>query len=234
VNDDSATTATANAYTDSKVAAEAAARSSADSAEAAARTQGDADTLSTANTFTTNAVATEAAARTLGDTAAVASANGFTSAAVSAEATARAQGDADTLAASKTYSDTGLALKANLAGGNNFSGDQSVTGNVTVKGTLSLPAAGPGPSPSQPLELSGNDASNQPNLFRWFVNNSGSLDLFTSIGGNPVQASGLLIGPDGKITFASGQTFPGVWGLQLRPDFRQHQPRPSQRWNLHN
>src|SRR5437868_7661319 len=213
VNDDSATAATANAYTDSKVAAEASARSAADSAEAAARTQGDADTLSTANTFTTNAVATEAAARALGDTAAVASANGFTSAAVSAEATARAQGDADTLAASKTYSDTGLALKANLAGGNNFSGDQSITGNATLNGTLTLPAVGLGPSASQALELAGKDAGNQPNLFRWFVNNTGSLDLFTASGGNTAQASGLLIGPDGKITFATGQTFPGTQNL---------------------
>jgi len=212
VNDDAATTAADKAYTDAQVAAEAAARAAADTAEATARAQGDADALSSANTFTTSTVVTEAAARAAGDTAAVASANSFTSAAVASEATARVQGDVDTLAASKTYTDSGLGLKANLVGGNSLTGDQSITGNATVNGTLSLPAMGAGPSASHALELAGADAGNNPNLFRWFVNNTGSLDLLTATGGNPAADSGLMIGPDGKITFATGQTFPGTQG----------------------
>src|SRR5205807_1708642 len=65
VNDDTATTSAANTYTDSKVAAEAAARTAADTAEAAARiaadsaealarAAGDAATLASANTYTDN------------------------------------------------------------------------------------------------------------------------------------------------------------------------------------
>src|SRR5207237_1278939 len=66
VNDDTATASAANAYTDSKVATEAAARTAADateatariaadSAEALARAAGDAATLASANTYTDNA-----------------------------------------------------------------------------------------------------------------------------------------------------------------------------------
>ncbi len=215
VNDDAATTSAANAYTDSKVAVEATARATADSAEAAARAQSDAETLSSANTFTTNAVAAEAATRAAGDTAAVTSANSFTSAVVASEATARLQGDVDTLTASKTYTDNGLALKANLAGGNSLSGDQSVTGNETVNGTLNLPAVQTNantPSASHILNLSGWDGTN-PTIFQWLVNNNGKLDLFTGAAGNSPVSSGLMIGPDGKITFASGQTFPGTQNL---------------------
>src|SRR6266852_2978101 len=215
VNDDAATTSAANAYTDSKVAVEATARATADSAEAAARAQSDAETLSSANTFTTNAVAAEAATRAAGDTAAVTSANSFTSAVVASEATARLQGDVDTLTASKTYTDNGLALKANLAGGNSLSGDQSVTGNETVNGTLNLPAVQTNantPSASHILNLSGWDGTN-PTIFQWLVNNNGKLDLFTGAAGNSPVSSGLMIGLDGKITFASGQTFPGTQNL---------------------
>src|SRR5438132_258319 len=69
VNDDTATASAANAYTDSKVATEAAARTAADateatariaadSAEALARAGGDVATLASANTYTDNAKTT--------------------------------------------------------------------------------------------------------------------------------------------------------------------------------
>src|SRR5438309_1906690 len=67
VNDDAVTASAANAYTDSKVAT-----------EAAARIAGDAATLSSANGFTTTAVTNEAAARIAGDAATLASANTYT------------------------------------------------------------------------------------------------------------------------------------------------------------
>src|SRR5439155_1245717 len=96
VNDDTATASAANAYTDSKVAT-----------EATARVAGDASTLSSANTFTSNAVAAEATLRAAGDAAAVASANAYT------------DGQVATI-------NTSLAGKANLAGGNTFTGTQTL------------------------------------------------------------------------------------------------------------
>src|SRR5439155_1035738 len=62
----------------------------------------------------------------------------------------------------------------------------------------------------QAFDMAGADGSNQPTLFRWQVNNTGLLNLFTATSGNPAQDSGLKIGSDGKITFAAGQTFPGT------------------------
>src|SRR5207244_3478684 len=59
-------------------------------------------------------------------------------------------------------------------------------------------------------DMAGATGSNQPTPFRWQVNNTGLLNLFTATSRNPAQDSGLKIGSDGKITFAAGQTFPGT------------------------
>ena len=79
----------ANAYTDQKVAEEAAARSAADTtlqsnidAEAAARAQGDIDTLGAANAYTDSKVAAEAATRAAADTTLQSNINGLTAAAI--------------------------------------------------------------------------------------------------------------------------------------------------------
>jgi len=97
-------------------------------------------------------------------------------------------------------------LKANLAGGNTF------TGNQTIGGSVILPAvtSGSGASASQALQLAGSDASNHPTAFQWLVNSSGQLDLQTGSGGNSIADSGLTIASNGQITFAHGQTFPGA------------------------
>jgi len=185
VNDDTATTATDKSYTDAQVAA-----------EATARIAGDAATLSSANSHSDAAVAAETATRAAADATLGAAIVSETSRATSAENALNTS-------------------KANLTGGNSFTGDQSITGNVsvtgseTVNGTLSLPAAKAGVAPSQPLDLAGSDGAN-PTLFRWFVNSGGKLDLFTATNGNAAADSGLMIGTDGKIAFAAGQTFPGT------------------------
>ena len=105
------TLTSANSYADTKVAT-----------EATARVAGDAATLSSANAHADT-----------GDAAALSSANGYTNTAVSNEATARALGDAATLTSANTYTDAektramaAEALKANLAGGNIFTGGSQV------------------------------------------------------------------------------------------------------------
>jgi hypothetical protein len=188
INDDDATTAADHTYTDQQVLAEATARQNADAAEVSARQSADATlqaNIDAEATARAAADATEAAARIAGDAASVATSGAYTNSAV-------------------TTINNSLATKANLAGGNSFSGTQ------TVNGTLSLPATGTGPSPSQAFEMAGSDAGNQATLFRWQVNNTGLLNLFTATNGNAAADSGLKIGSDGKITFAAGQTFPGT------------------------
>ena len=105
-----------------------------------------------------------------------------------------------------------IAGNASITGNATVAGNATITGSETVNGPLSLPATGSGPSASQPLDLAGADGSNQPTLFRWQVNNIGKLDLLTATGGGSASPSGLLIGSDGKITFAANQTFPGTQG----------------------
>jgi hypothetical protein len=109
----------ANAYTDSQVAAEAAARAAADTtlqgnilAEAAARQQGDTDTLTAAKAYTDSQVAAEAVARAQGDSNTLAAANAHTDSQVAAEAAARAQGDNNTLAAANAHTDSQVAAEA--------------------------------------------------------------------------------------------------------------------------
>jgi hypothetical protein len=224
INDDSATTSSANQYTDTAVAAEAALRQAADTAEATARQQGDANTLTAANAHSD-----------AGDVATLASANAHSDAAVLAESVLRATGDATTLSSAKAYTDgqittvnASLAGKANLTGGNTFTGDQSITGNIsvtgteTVNGTLALPATGTAtagnPFNSNALDLisssfSGGGALNE--KFRWQAegngsSNAGSLNLLFGSGANTPAETGLSIDNTGKITFATGQTFPGT------------------------
>ncbi len=105
-----------------------------------------------------------------------------------------------------------IAGNTTITGNATVTGNATITGSETVNGALSLPATGSGPSASQPLDLAGADGSNQATLFRWQVNNAGKLDLLTATGGGSALPSGLLIGSDGKITFAANQTFPGTQG----------------------
>jgi len=88
----------------------------------------------------------------------------------------------------------------------------SFSGTQTIKGQLQLPAiaqtAGT-PSVSQTLNLQGWDGAN-PTIFQWSVSGTGKLDLQTATGGNATADSGLTIAPNGTITFAAGQTFPGA------------------------
>ena len=102
-----------------------------------------------------------------------------------------------------------------------------VKGSSIIRGALSLPATGAATSAtgknSQPLRLSAsafysgiNTAVNQ--NFQWQaepVNNntsspSGTLNLLFSSGTGQPAETGLKIGNTGLVTFADGQTFPGI------------------------
>jgi hypothetical protein len=91
---------------------------------------------------------------------------------------------------------------------NTFSGTQTINGELLLPSLNSTPST---PSASQPLNLQGWDGTNA-TVFQWLVNSGGKLDLFTATGGGAPADSGLTIGPDGKISFANGQTFPGTQG----------------------
>lgn len=121
----------------------------------------------------------------------------------------------------------------------NIDGTQKVViddaGNATLAGALSasgvaLPASGAATAgsgfSSGPLSLSAsafNAVTGQPvaQTFEWLTqptgNNSGSpsgqLSLLYGADGNAPAATGLSIGPDGLISFAPGQTFPGGTGI---------------------
>ena len=139
INDDAATTAADHTYTDQQVAAEASARTSADNAETSARQAADTTLQSNIDAEVSRAQlaeAAEAAADAADNAEAVTRA-----AADAAEATARVSGDAASVTSANAYTDSAvttinnsLATKANLTGGNSFTGDQ------TVNGSLSLPA----------------------------------------------------------------------------------------------
>jgi hypothetical protein len=122
-------------------------------------------------------------------------------------------GDANNLGGQPANKYARLDIANSFTGNQSIAGNATITGTETVNGPLSLPATGSGPSASQPLDLAGADGSNQPALFRWQVNNTGKLDLLTATGGGSAMPSGLLIGSDGKITFAANQTFPGTQSL---------------------
>jgi len=101
-----------------------------------------------------------------------------------------------------------------LAGG-------TLTGALTASGGAVLPATGTAtsgnPASSNPLDLiassfSGGNAVNQ--KFRWKAEgngstNAGTLNLLYASGNGTPAETGLSIGNNGRITFASGQTFPG-------------------------
>jgi len=102
-----------------------------------------------------------------------------------------------------------------------------VTGTATVRGLLSLPATGTAIATagknSQPIKLtasvfnSGTAAAVAQN-FQWQAepvgNNttttSGTLNLLYSSGTAALAETGLKVASNGRITFASGQTFPGT------------------------
>ena len=102
-----------------------------------------------------------------------------------------------------------------------------VNGAGTIRGNLSLPATGTATTTvgknSQPLTFitsSYNSGTGSPvnQNFRWQAepsgNNtagaSGTLNLLYSAGANTPAETGLKIGKNGEITFASGQTYPGA------------------------
>ena len=168
VNDDTATASAANAYTDSKVAT-----------EATARVAGDASTLSSANTFTSNAVAAEATLRAAGDAAAVASANAYT------------DGQVATI-------NTSLAGKANLAGGNTFTGTQTLA-----------PKTGSGAQASNSLQLNSTDGTT-PQTAQLQARTDGGLSFqFGPTSGTPsekasIDKNGVFTGNGSGLTNISG------------------------------
>ncbi len=102
-----------------------------------------------------------------------------------------------------------------------------VKGSETVRGTLTLPATGTATATtgknSQPIAWTASafnsgtaTAVNQ--VFRWqaepvgnnTLTTSGLLDLLYSTGTGTPTSTGLNIASNGRITFASGQTFPGT------------------------
>jgi len=105
-----------------------------------------------------------------------------------------------------------------------------VKGGGTIRGTLTLPAAGAATAAkganSQPLNLvagafnsTSSTAINQ--TFQWQAEPasndtaapSGTLNLLFGIGATKPSETGLHIASDGQITFAAGQTFPGAGTL---------------------
>ncbi len=102
-----------------------------------------------------------------------------------------------------------------------------VVGGTTVRGALSLPATGNATTTagknSQPLNLAAsvfNKTTGTPvrQAFQWqaepIANNTatatGSLNLLYATGANPMAETGLKVAPNGRITFAAGQAFPGT------------------------
>jgi hypothetical protein len=102
-----------------------------------------------------------------------------------------------------------------------------VNGAEIVRGDLRLPATGTATTKagksSQPSTFTAsvynsNAGTAVPQNFRWqaepvgndSANTSGSLNLLFGAGSNPIGETGLNIASNGKITFASGQTFPGT------------------------
>jgi hypothetical protein len=102
-----------------------------------------------------------------------------------------------------------------------------VNGGGTIRGLFSLPATGTATASagfnSQPMDMVSsvfNSATNTavPQTFQWLAepvgNNTnkatGSLNLLFAQGGGKPSETGLNIASNGQITFAAGQTFPGV------------------------
>ncbi|PIJ50903.1 hypothetical protein BOM23_23025 [Erwinia sp. OLMDLW33] len=75
------------------------------SAESQSRADGDASTLSSANTYTDGKVTAESQSRADGDASTLSSANTYTDGKVTAESQSRADGDASTLSSANTYTD---------------------------------------------------------------------------------------------------------------------------------
>ncbi|HTS35241.1 MAG TPA: hypothetical protein VMH04_06190 [Candidatus Solibacter sp.] len=125
-----------------------------------------------------------------------------------------------------TQTGTGATAKIGL-GTTTPAGTLDIKGTALVRGSLSLPnianATSTSGSNSQPLNMVGSSFSSSTNAavgqtFRWQVepvannttNPSGSLNLLYGAGRSNVAETGLVIGSNGQITFAAGQTFPGT------------------------
>ena len=157
INDDAATTAADHTYTDQQVAAEASARTSAETRKplpVRLPTPRSSPTSTPKSAARNRRKPPKLLARTAADNAEAVT----RAAADAAEATARVAGDAASVTSANAYTDSAvttinnsLATKANLTGGNSFTGDQ------TVNGSLSLPAVAAGPSASQAFDMAGAD-----------------------------------------------------------------------------
>jgi hypothetical protein len=101
-----------------------------------------------------------------------------------------------------------------------------VSGQATVRGTLTLPTTGnataSGGKSSQPIKLSASSFNSGSNTavnqnFLWqaepagnnTANPDGTLNLLFGSGSNPAAQTGLKVSSNGHITFATGQVFPG-------------------------
>ncbi|MHB8654557.1 MAG: beta strand repeat-containing protein [Terriglobia bacterium] len=176
-----------------------------------------ADTATTANTAN---FATSAGAATTADTAT----NALSLGGILATSFARLDIGNSFVGTQSVSGD--VSATGNLSGATGaFSSSLSAAGLLTASGGAALPATGNSPtsgSPSNPLDLiasasNGSAASNQ--TFRWQAVNvdggspSASLSLLFGAGNNAPAPTGLSVAPNGQITFASGQTFPGTGGV---------------------
>jgi len=103
------------------------------------------------------------------------------------------------------------------------------SGSITAGGGVVFPATGNSPSsgsPSSPLDLTAsasNGTTSSYQTFRWQAVNvdgataSANLDLLFGAAGAAPAATGLSVAPNGIVTFAFGQTFPGATGTQGPP-----------------
>jgi hypothetical protein len=112
-------------------------------------------------------------------------------------------------------------------GNTNPAGTLDVSGGAFIRGTLQLPASGAATKTaganSNTLDLqasafNGGTSAAVPQLFRWQAEPAGNNTtspsatlnlLYTSGSGTPAE-TGLSIASNGRLTFASGQTFPGT------------------------
>jgi hypothetical protein len=158
--------------------------------------------------------------------AAQTNAKNYTDTTVMAEATARVTGDLNAISTANAYTNgqvasinTSLAGKADKSAGNNFIGDQSISGNLsvigngTINGLLNLPASLAGPNkPSNVLRFDGSDNSSISQSAQLQALADGSLSFQFGPTGGPISEQ-LTIAPTGIINFANGQTFPGTQNL---------------------
>jgi hypothetical protein len=129
---------------------------------------------------------------------------------------------------SSAISQTGTGTTAKIGIGTTTPGvTLDVKGAETVRGALTLPAAGTATATnganSQPQDLVASSFSSSTSTavnqkFQWqaepaannTANPSGTLNLLYGLGATAASETGLKLSPTGLITFAAGQTFPGT------------------------